>query len=74
MTPALYAAAEEAVQVITPDGRRLEAGRAVLYVLAAIGCRRLAALGQAWPFIWAIEWGYWLVARHRSWFSGWLRP
>lgn len=66
MTPALRAASRRAVQVITVDGRRLAAGRASLFVLARIGWHPvLTSLATLPPFIWAVEFGYRLVADHR---------
>ena len=70
MTPALRRQAERAVQVITPEGQQLSAGRAVLYALQAVGWRpMLVRLASRRPFVWAVELGYWVVARNRSLFS-----
>ena len=73
MTPALREQARKAVQVMTADGRQLSAGRAMLFVLEEIdwhpGTVRLAARR---PFIWAVELGYWIVARNRSLFGRFL--
>ena len=70
MTPELEKRARRAIQVITHDGRRLSAGRAVLFVLEEIGWHPvLARLGQRRPFVWPIELGYWIVARNRSFFG-----
>jgi predicted DCC family thiol-disulfide oxidoreductase YuxK len=69
MTPALYQACQKAAHVLTPDGRALRAGRAALYILAELGHPTWAAI-LAWPpFIWAIELGYFLIARNRKLFS-----
>ena len=70
MTPALYARAERAVQVLAADGRRFEAGRAVLFVLDQIGWHpRLVRLAQRRPLVWLVEIGYRLVARNRGFFG-----
>lgn len=67
MTEALYDRAQRAVQVITPDGAAIEAGRACLLVLERIGWHpRLARSGRHRPFIWAVEIGYRAVARYRD--------
>ena len=66
LTPALRAGCRHAVHVITRDGRTLRAGRACLFVLSELGWRRSARLLAAPPFIWAVEVGYKLVARHRA--------
>jgi len=73
MTPRLREQARRAIQVVTSDGRRLAAGRAALFVLEEIGWHpRLARLCRHIPFIWVIELGYWLVARSRHFFGGFL--
>lgn len=54
-----------AVRVETAGGRRLEAGRACLFVLAQLGHPRLARLLATPPLVWAVEAGYRLVARYR---------
>ncbi|MEM1022540.1 MAG: DUF393 domain-containing protein [Myxococcota bacterium] len=69
MTPALASACERAVHVVAVDGRVFRAGRAVLFALDVVGWRTLAFVGRIPPFIWAIELGYWVVARNRRWFS-----
>ena len=73
MTPELREQARRAVQVITREGDRLAAGRAALFVLEEIGWHpRLARLGQRRPFVWAVELGYRIVARNRSFFGRFL--
>ena len=73
MTSELWEQARRAVQVITRDGDRLAAGRASLFVLAEIGWHpRLARLGRRVPFIWAVEFGYRIVARNRAFFGRFL--
>jgi hypothetical protein len=70
MTPALREQARNAVQVITAGGRQLSAGRAVLFVLEEIDWHpSVARLAGRRPFIWAIELGYGIVARNRSFFG-----
>lgn len=59
------------MHVITPTGQTLAAGRASVCVLDVIGYPRLAYLAGLPPFIWAVELGYWIMARNRrllSWF------
>lgn len=73
MTDDLARRCERAVQVITPTGRILSAGRASLYVLEQLGYARLARLGRVPPLVWGVELGYWLVARNRRRLGGWLR-
>jgi len=65
MTPELRAACSRAVHLLTPEGRVLRAGRACLEVLRRIGYPFWATLGSIPPLVWAVELGYWLVARNR---------
>jgi predicted DCC family thiol-disulfide oxidoreductase YuxK len=70
ITPKLRQQAERAVQVVTPEGQQLAAGRAVLYVLRQVGWRpALVRIASRRPFLWVVELGYWIVARNRSLFS-----
>ena len=69
MSAELATACARAVHVITPDGRILRAGRASLFVLDAVGWRRLAGILGRRPFVWGVEIGYWIVARNRGLFS-----
>jgi predicted DCC family thiol-disulfide oxidoreductase YuxK len=72
MTPELLERARHAVQVVLPDGTEIEAGRAVAFVLNALGYRRLARMmGWRWmrPLI---EMGYRWVARNRGWLGKFL--
>ena len=55
-----------AVLVETPDGRRLEGGRACLFVLGELGHPRIARLLGQRPLIWGVEAGYRLVSRLRG--------
>ena len=66
MTPELRAACGRAVHVVTPDGRVLRAGRACLWVLERTGYPFLARVLALPPLVWAVEVGYWLVARNRT--------
>jgi len=72
MTPELYAACERAVHVVKPDGTILRAGRATLFILEHIGWGWVARLLMLPPFIWIVELGYAIVARHRDFFSNFL--
>lgn len=72
MTPALYAACEKAVHVITTEGRILKAGRASLYILERIGWGWFARLLTFPPFIWFVELGYRIVAANRPFFGRFL--
>ena len=69
MTAELREACARAVHVVTPDGRVLRGGRAVLYVLGRLGHPRLAGLLSVPPLVWGVGLGYWLVARNRQLFS-----
>lgn len=69
MTPELELACTRAIHVIRTDGSMLRAGRAAMFLLELCGYPRLGRV-LAWiPFIWAIELGYWIVARNRKLFS-----
>ncbi len=69
MTPELAEACTHAVHVITADGRAIRAGRAALFILDNIGWPRAARILAVPPLVWAIEVGYWIVARNRMLFS-----
>ncbi len=69
MTDQLAERCRRAVQVYTPRGEILSAGRASLCVLELIGHRRLARVAARPPLIWLVELGYWVVARNRRFFS-----
>jgi len=66
MTPELRAACSRAVHVVTAEGTVLRAGRACLWVLERTGHRPLARALSLPPLVWAVELGYWLVARNRE--------
>lgn len=72
MTDELARRCARAVHILRPDGALLSAGRASLYVLGQLGWRRLAFVLGLPPFVWAVELGYWFVARNRSWLAGLL--
>jgi predicted DCC family thiol-disulfide oxidoreductase YuxK len=68
MTPELAQACDRAVHLVDADGQTFRAGRAVLEVLIRMGWNWVRVF--KWPpFIWAIEIGYWVVARNRRFFS-----
>ena len=62
---------EGAVHVVTPSGRTLRAGRAVLFILYGLGYRRTARVFARAPLLWAVELGYRIVASNRS-VAAWL--
>lgn len=66
MTPELREACTRAAHVITPSGRVLRGGRAVLFILHGLGYRRAARLLALRPGVWAVEGGYRLVAANRA--------
>jgi predicted DCC family thiol-disulfide oxidoreductase YuxK len=73
MSPSLYAACEQAVHVITADGRVIKAGRAVMFILEEIGYSCWFVRPFTWPpLVWCTELGYRIVANHRSFFSKFL--
>ena len=72
MTPALSAACEKAVHVLTKDGATLRAGQACLFVMAELGWRGVARILLCPPILWFVEIGYGLVAEHRDFFAGFM--
>jgi predicted DCC family thiol-disulfide oxidoreductase YuxK len=73
MTPPLVAACEQAVHVITADGRIIKAGRAVMFILEEIGYPRWLIRPFTWPpLVWFTELGYRIVANNRPFFSKFL--
>jgi predicted DCC family thiol-disulfide oxidoreductase YuxK len=73
MTPQLYTACEQAVHVITADGRVIRAGQAAIFVLEEIGYPPWLIRPFIWPpLVWLTELGYWIVAKNRSFFSRFL--
>jgi predicted DCC family thiol-disulfide oxidoreductase YuxK len=65
MTPELAAACDRALYVVHPDGTMTRAGRAILFMLGAVGYPRTARVLGWPPLVWLVELGYWLVARNR---------
>ena len=57
------------MHVITADGRVLRAGRASLFVLERIGWGWLARALSRPPFVWGVEFAYWIVAKNRNFFA-----
>ena len=72
LSPELRAACARAVHVRLPDGSYLRAGRAALFVLDRIGFHRSARTLSRRPMVWAVELGYWVVARNRRFFAEFL--
>jgi predicted DCC family thiol-disulfide oxidoreductase YuxK len=72
MTPVIEAAAGDSVQVLTNDGRKLQAGRAVLFNFWELGFRRTTWLLGLPPILWVVELVYRVVANHRRLFSRFL--
>ena len=72
MTPALRAACERAVHVLTADGRVLRAGRASLFIAEQVSYGTIARLLRLPPFVWLVEIGYQIVARNRPFFARFL--
>ncbi len=69
MTPALAAACDKAVHVLTREGETLRAGRAMLFITQQLGWRQLSSFCMWPPMIWIVEAGYVLVANNRQFFS-----
>lgn len=65
MTAALREACARAFHVVKADGEVLRAGRAALYVLSRLGHPLLARVLGVPPLVWAVEVGYWILARNR---------
>ena len=65
MTPELRLACSRAVHVLTAEGEVLRAARACLWVLERVGSPVLGRVLALPPLVWAVELGYWLVARNR---------
>ena len=73
MTPALFAACRTAVHVVKSDGTVLRAGRACLFVLEQTGMPAVLARTLARPpLVWAVEFGYRVVAANRPFFARFL--
>ncbi|MCL6649601.1 MAG: DUF393 domain-containing protein, partial [Chloroflexi bacterium] len=65
--PHLPAARTQAVQVLTPEGQLLAGGRALPYLLAAIGHPHLARVLGSPLLLPFLALGYRVLARHRFW-------
>ena len=75
MTSELAQACAQAVQVVSPDGKILCAGRAALFILSSLGWRRSARFFSLPPMIWCVELGYSWMANHRTFLGRFLfRP
>jgi predicted DCC family thiol-disulfide oxidoreductase YuxK len=73
MTSALYQACARAAHVITADGQVVKAGRAGMFILEELGYPRWLVRPFTWPpLVWFTEFGYYLVANHRHFFSKFL--
>ena len=66
MTADLEQEARDAVLVIGPSGEKMSGGRAVLFVLEALGWTRTARIMSAGPMAAITEWGYRRVANNRA--------
>jgi len=70
MNPQLYAACQQAVHIITPNGQVLRAGRAGMFVMETVGYPRWLVRPFTWPpLAWITELGYKIVANNRLFFS-----
>ncbi len=69
MTESLMKECEEAVHVVSEDGRIYRGGSAALFILDQLGCARLAKLFSCPLLLPITEAGYRFVARHRGIFS-----
>jgi predicted DCC family thiol-disulfide oxidoreductase YuxK len=67
MTAELRRACAGALHVVRSDGVVLRGGRAVLFILEHTGLGRAARVAALPPFLWGVERGYRVVARHRAW-------
>lgn len=65
ITPALYRACQQALHVVTTEGKVLRGGRACLFIVGGLGWRRLASFLGWPPFIWIVELSYRIVAANR---------
>ena len=72
IAPEIIAACQDAVHVVSSDGKVLRAGRATLFILERIGWGWFARLLSVPPFIWLIEIAYRIVASHRDFFARFL--
>jgi predicted DCC family thiol-disulfide oxidoreductase YuxK len=68
MTRELYAVCEQAVHVVKADGDVLRGARACLFVLESLGWTGARTLAFP-PFVWALDFVYWIVASNRRFFA-----
>ncbi len=66
MTPALQEACARALHIVTPQGRALRGGDAVIYTLDALGWRALARTLWRRPLRNMVDIGYRFVAERRK--------
>ncbi|MFC1491104.1 thiol-disulfide oxidoreductase DCC family protein [Nitrospinota bacterium] len=66
MTSVFRVRCQHSIQLISPERGVLSSGRAVLEMLSLLGWNRIAAIFSASTFFWAIDAGYWFVARNRG--------
>lgn len=69
MTDEIRKRCARAVHVLTPDGRWLRAGRASLYLFRLAGWGWFASGLMLPPFVWVMEFFYWMVANNRNFFA-----
>lgn len=72
MTPDLRTSCEQAVHVVTRDGRILRGGKATLFILSNIGFAWIARPLMLPPFIWLVEIAYRIVSTNRPFFARFL--
>jgi predicted DCC family thiol-disulfide oxidoreductase YuxK len=65
MCEALKVRCQRAIQLIAPGQNPTSAGRAFLGILSLLGWKKSAAIMSAAPFVYAVEFLYWLIARNR---------
>jgi hypothetical protein len=69
VSPELREACRSAVHVMTQNGKILRAGHATLFLMEQVGYVWTARFLSVIPIIWAVEMGYWIMARHRKFFA-----
>jgi hypothetical protein len=72
MTPEFERECARAVQVVFPEGKKLRAGRAILFIFGVLGWRKTTRFLALPPMIWAVELGYAIVAGQRRLFGRFL--
>ena len=68
----MYKACHDAIHVVTKDGKIMRAGKAIMFLLQHLGFPILGRIGSWPPFLWAVEFGYFIVARNRKSVYRWL--